>query len=76
MSGSGRIEGTEIGDFTFLIPLLPIFFFVNCAFEKLTSQSKEGKKISFHSILIKGLFLTEKTPMSVFLGGAKTTIMN
>ena len=33
-------------------------------------QLKEGKKISFHSILVKGLFLTEKTPINiVVLGG-------
>ena len=32
-------------------------------------QSKEGKKISFHSILVKGLFLTEKTPINIVVLG-------
>ena len=32
-------------------------------------QLKEGKKISFHSILVKGLFLTEKTPINIVVLG-------
>ena len=32
-------------------------------------QSKEGKKISFHSIWVKGLFLTEKTPINIVVLG-------
>ena len=32
-------------------------------------QSKEGRKISFHSILIKSLFLTEKTSINIVVLG-------